>query len=107
MLKHEVENTNKGLPQEVAGVTFQSISYNSNKDVVTLTILAENSVAEMAIKSAPMLVKQGLITYLKSTDSNSDLVYAIRKANATLVCPCYNGADNEIANFTISPEELQ
>ena len=106
MLKNEVENMNRTLPQDVAGVTFSSISYNSDKDIVTLELVAGNSIAEMAVSTAPALVKQGLITYLKSTSTNADLVYAIRKANATLVCPCYNGSDEEIASFNISAQEL-
>lgn len=106
MLKNEVENMNRTLPQEVAGVTFNAISYNSDKDIVTLELVAGNSIAEMAVTAAPALVKQGLITYLKSTSSNADLVYAIRKANATLVCPCYNGSEQEIISFNITAQEL-
>lgn len=106
MLKNEVENMDKTLPQEVAGVTFSSITYDTKTDVVTLELVAENGLASLAVSSATSMVKYGLISFLKSSEGNSDLVYAIRKANATLVCPCYDEDDNEIASFTITPADL-
>ncbi|MBD5191633.1 MAG: hypothetical protein HDS88_03995 [Bacteroidales bacterium] len=106
MLKNEVENMDKTLPQEVAGVTFSSITYDTKTDVVTLELVAESGLASLAVSSATSMVKYGLISFLKSSEGNSDLVYAIRKANATLVCPCYDEDDNEIASFTITPADL-
>lgn len=106
MLKNEIENMDKTLPQEVAGVTFSSITYDTKTDVVTLELVAESGLASLAVSSATSMVKYGLISFLKSSEGNSDLVYAIRKANATLVCPCYDEDDNEIASFTITPADL-
>lgn len=105
-LKAEVESMNANLPAEVAGVTLDNIFYNTDTEQVTLQLVANNAMAEAAARYTSSMLKQGLILYLRSSEGNPDLVYAIRKANATLVCPCFDQNDNEIASFTISPEEL-
>ncbi|MDE7152849.1 MAG: hypothetical protein K2O00_00220 [Muribaculaceae bacterium] len=106
MLKKDVEVLNQNLPAEVAGITIVTAAYDTETDIVTLELYAENSLSALAASKTPALVQQGLIVYLKSTDWGSDFLTSVRKANVTLKCPCYDESDNEIITLNIPPEDL-
>ncbi|MDE6267408.1 MAG: hypothetical protein K2M07_08700 [Muribaculaceae bacterium] len=105
-LKNEVKSLNETLPHKVEGFTFDNITYNPDTETVTLELVADNTIASFGVSVAPAIAKYALVNYLKSESAYADLVYAIRKANATLVCPCFDENDSEIASFTIAPGEL-